>query len=98
MIPSIIIPDTRGIITRKLETREEFLKRWEDDYQAGREVIEPPRNIRFHHNPNWRNEGFFSIQRIRTSWWRHPFWLPVGATFFISWIVWDAWYIIKFYF
>lgn len=56
-----IIPYPRPSQQQPGEDRAEWLQRWEEDYEAGRESIEPPRNTRFEHDPHWR-ERWLSIQ------------------------------------
>lgn len=75
--PCIIIQEVRPVLSDK-ETRAEFLRRWEEDYEAGRETIEPPRNIRFEHDPLW-SDRLMSIAYIRSE--RGIFWPTIGVLF-----------------
>jgi len=60
-IPTIIIPDVGERRRSATVDRVEFLRRWHEDYAAGRETIPPPTNTRFTHDPHWR-ENWLSIQ------------------------------------
>jgi hypothetical protein len=77
---TIVLPSGGAAVTpfylpdaypRHHETHYDFLKRWEEDYAAGRETIEPPRNIRLKHDPRWRYR-FLSIQCAHDL--NHPVW------------------------
>lgn len=48
---------------------EELYRDWFEDYKRRHEFV--PENVRFEHNPSWRNE-FFSITCIREG--NHWFW------------------------
>jgi len=80
-IPTIIIPDVGERRRSATVDRVEFLRRWHEDYAAGRETIPPPYNVRHVHNPNWRNEAC-SIQSAHD--WNHPLWKVVGALFTLA--------------
>lgn len=95
MLPSIIIPDARGGQVAPQETREDFIRRWHEDYDAGRETIKPPENIRFDHDPDWKFHAL-SMEFIRAAekgehfdrpagW----FWAGIGVLFFLSGMLWS---------
>lgn len=90
MLPTIILPDARGGQVRPQESREDFLRRWHEDYAAGREIIPPPENIRFEHDPLWR-ERPLSMEFIRSAYeGKHLdrpaawFWLGISLLFGLS--------------
>lgn len=97
MIPTILIP-----IPKREERLDEEISgthsRWVQERNELLDSYPLPQNIRFNHNPNWKNESFWSIQSVHNSWWKHPFWAPIGLIFWLSWSFWDVWYIIKYFF
>lgn len=86
MIPTIIIPDARPGAIKPQEAREEFLRRWHEDYEAGRETLPPPENVRHVHNEDWQSFAL-SPTFIRAASKGEHFDRPAGWLWFGMWFL-----------